>query len=336
LTHHTSAGVVIDADRERVLDILRSNSGFRRPEEWLARAVSAKFERVQSQTFVACPDCGGGSRELGRQVYYSTSMGLRRCAACDLAFIDTRLAFTTTASHFEETYKDDAYFETKRAPVFAQLARLVSTHAPGAGSVLDVGGAKGHLLVRLRDDRPDLRLTLTDISRVACAYAAERHRLRAVHGGVDAIESISERFDVIVLSDVLYYEPELTRLWRVLRERLTPSGTLIIRIPNHHRVIVTVEALKRLFRSARARRMSQTLCMFNSEHLYAFSRRYLKRRLHGLGFGAVAVHPSALSRSTRAPVLTSAWTRLANAAWRMTGGRLALSPSVIVVAQRTA
>lgn len=322
-------------ERERVLEILRANSGFTHAEEWVPRAIARGFERVTARTFTDCPDCGSQrSTEVGRQLYYSTSMGLRRCADCDLTFIDTRISRATTTSHFEITYKDERYFVEKRAPVFAQLVALASARAPHKGRVLDVGGAKGHLLAQLRTARPDLELVMTDISTSACHYAAEHYGLRTAEGGLDAIEALEGRFDVIVLSDVMYYEPRLRRFWRALDERLTPGGSLIIRVPNHHFLTVAVEAVRRRIRSARARRMSETISFFNCEHLYSFSRRYLARRLRALGFHALQFRPSALSRSRRAPLVSDLWSGLAHAAWLLTAGTFALSPSLIVVASR--
>jgi 2-polyprenyl-3-methyl-5-hydroxy-6-metoxy-1,4-benzoquinol methylase len=324
-------------ERARVLEILKANAGFAHAEEWVPRAIARRFERVHARTFSSCPDCASPrSAEVGRQVYYSTSMGLRRCADCDLTFIDTRISRATTTSHFEVTYKDERYFVQKRAPVFAQVASLAAARAPHKGRVLDVGGAKGHLLARLREARPDLELVMTDISAGACHYASTQYGLRTAEGGIEAIESLDGRFDVIILSDVMYYEPKVSRLWRALDDRLTPSGSLVIRVPNHHFLTVAMESVRRRLRSPRARRMSETISLFNCEHLYSFSRRYLAHRLKGLGFCSVEFRPSALSRSRRAPFISDAWSALAHAVWVVTAGTLALSPSLIVVASRLA
>lgn len=75
--------------------------------------------------------------------------------------------------------------------------------------VLDIGGAKGHLLTALRVRRPDLRLVLNDLSEDACNYAAQNYGLNTVCGDVKALRMSSTRYDVIIMSDVIYYEPDI-------------------------------------------------------------------------------------------------------------------------------
>ncbi|MHB1297997.1 MAG: class I SAM-dependent methyltransferase [Gemmatimonadaceae bacterium] len=323
-----------EAERERMLDILSRNSGFADPAEWLRRAAELGFEEVPASPVRSCPDCGSTmSATVTRVLHYSTSIGLRRCLRCRLVFANTRLDAGTTSTHFETAYKDEDYFASGREAVFEQLAGIAGPASPLGGRVLDIGGAKGHLLVRLREERPDLDLVLTDISGIACRHARERHGLCAVEGGLSALERLTGRFDAIILSDVLYYEPELARLWRTIVERLNPKGALVLRLPNHYWLTVIVEGVRGVFRSARARRASESAFLFNPEHLYIFSRDYLSRRLAGLGF-TVEFRPSALTHTRALRGLQDAWLRAADAIWRVSKGAITTTPSMIVVAKR--
>lgn len=321
-------------ESERMLDVLSRNAGFANPAEWLRRAAELGFEEVPASPVRACPDCGNrSSATVTRVLHYSTSIGLRRCLRCSLVFANTRLDADTTSEHFETAYKDEDYFASGREAVFEQVAGLASDACPAGGRVLDIGGAKGHLLVKLREERPDLDLVLTDVSGIACRYARERHGLFAVEGGLSAVDQLHGRFDVIVLSDVLYYEPELARLWRTIVERLEPTGTVVLRLPNHYWLTVIVEGVRAMFRTAKARRVSESAFLFNPEHLYIFSRAYLARRLRSLGF-TVEFRPSALTRTRALRGLQDAWLRAADGIWRVSGGALTTTPSMVVVARR--
>ena len=95
------------------------------------------------------------------------------CEACGLAWFDARLDPDVLIGHFERAYKDDAYFLEARRPISQQLASLIDRIAPVRGNVLDIGGAKGHLMHMVALRRPDLRVAVNDISESATKYAAE-------------------------------------------------------------------------------------------------------------------------------------------------------------------
>ena len=138
-------------------EILKSNKGFKNPEQWVDYALLHKFRRVEAEKLQACPDCG--EREsgfLGQYVYYSTLVELRSCENCELLFSDTRIDPKVIYAHFEKAYKDEEYFTRQRRGIFEQIADLVNSSACLGASVLDIGGAKGHLLAHVKKRRPDL------------------------------------------------------------------------------------------------------------------------------------------------------------------------------------
>src|SRR5437868_6180727 len=153
-------------ERQQMLSVLAGNVGFAQPAEWVDYALRYHFRPVRAERVRACPNCGGiDSTKLGQYVYYSTLHGLRECRTCGLVYADARIDPSIVQHHFESTYKDEEYFRRLRAPIFRQLAALVDRHAPGSGRVLDIGGAKGHLMAEVQRRRPDLELTVNDLSR---------------------------------------------------------------------------------------------------------------------------------------------------------------------------
>ena len=132
---------------------------------------------------------------------------------------------------------------------------------PAACRVLDVGTGSGCLAVTIACERPDARLTATDVSAAALAVAEEnavRHtvsgRIRWVHGSL--VGPVAEPWDLIVSNppyiargdrdslppDVRDFEPELAlyggedglavirAIVQAARGALTPTGTLLLEI----------------------------------------------------------------------------------------------------------
>ena len=105
----------------------------------------------------------------------------------------------------------------------------------------------------------------------------------------------------VVMSDVIYYEPEPAKLWTLLPNLVTPGGIVIIRVPNRLSLIRLAQAIRRFVTSKRARDMRDRIMFFNPEHLFIFSRRLLTRRLSSLGFDPVTVLPSELKAKDETP-----------------------------------
>lgn len=312
--------------------------GFDDPERWIDYAHRHEFRQTPSVRLAGCPDCGARSfRSIGRYVYYSTLMTLRLCDGCGLAYADTRIDPAVLHAHFERAYKSEEYFLEARRRIFEQLAGLVARLAPRDGSVLDVGGAKGHLMAAARRCRPDLRVTVHDVSESACAWAASAFGFQTICGTVTALERLDASFDVVVMSDVIYYEPDVARLWKLLPGLVAPRGAVLIRVPNRLQWIRLGEFLGSLVRSRRAQETRDRITLFNPEHLYVYSRGLLLRRLRTLGFGRVEALPSELpaagARSRLLPVLHYV---VAKAAHRASFGKWILTPSVIIVGRRAA
>ena len=315
------------------LDLLRRNVGFDDPEAWLDYARSHGFRDVRATPLRTCPSCAEpSSRVIGQYVYYSTLFRLRACRGCGLAYADVRLADEVVRAHFEIAYKDDTYFREQRAKIFDHLARLVGERAFPGASVLDVGGATGHLLSAIRARRPDLRLALSDISQAACDAAALKHGFRTICGGLAALEGCADDFDVVVMSDVLYYEPDLPAVWRLLPRLVAPGGSVIVRVPNRLPWIRIGTLLSR-WRPGTAPAQATHIPFFNPEHLYAFSRGYLLNRLRTSGFVDVGALPTPLLVRATSRLPAHAFHAAARAVHALSGGRV-ITPAMVLVGRR--
>ena len=161
---------------------------------------------------------------------------------------------------------------------------LTDRCARRGGRVLDFGGATGHFLAAVRRRRPDLRVTLIDISESACRCARETYGLEAICGSLSALKRVAAPFDVVVMSDVIYYEPEAATLWKLLPSLMADGGALLIRGPNVWRLIRVCQSVLRAVGTRRAWAHRDRIAFFNPEHLFVFSRRFLTRDLfRGIG-----------------------------------------------------
>ncbi len=198
--------------------------------------------------------------------------------------------------------------------------------------MLDVGGAKGHLLEMIGKGRPDLRRGLNDLSSLACQWAASQYQLAVFCGRFTACD-FRQTFDVITMIDVIYYEPDLSELWDRSASLLNDKGHLIIRVPNKITLIqLYLKLFSVVFRSSR--NLQSSIKFLNPEHRYVFSRKYLRQRLGSLGFQDVRFLPSAvLARRSSLRWVYKLWYQMAQLVHLGSLGHFIITPSLTVVAQ---
>ncbi len=319
----------------RMLKILHFNKGFDNPEKWVHYAISNHFEKVNAIKLNSCPDCGSETSILrGQFIYYSSLARLQECSRCGIIFSDIRIAPEIIQYHFEQSYKDEAYFLQKRSRIFRQITNLVALNIKHGGNVLDIGGAKGHLLSMLQKERPDLKYVLNDLSKDACDFAKKEYGFDTIEGGINELERVTNKFDYIILSDVIYYENEIKKLWDVLPNLMSDRGTLIIRIPNKIRIIIFWQFIKNLITNKEKLDKQDKIKFFNPEHLFIFSCMYLKRRLKNIGFNQVDIIPSELLRNSENKNHIPFYYYLSKLIGFISFARIIITPSLLVVAKK--
>lgn len=274
--------------KDMYMEVLLHNKGFNKPEEWVGYARENGFKKVRAELVTECPDCGSRTASrIGQYVYYSNLFGLRSCR-CGLVYSDIKLSEEVSGSHFEAAYKDEAYFDKGRRPIYRQIAGLVNKIAPSGGSVLDIGGAQGHLAAMIKELCPGLSITVNDISEKACEYARSKFGLNAICSPLGGIESAAA-YEAVLLIDILYYERDLKAAWKKIAS-LT-KGSLVLRMPNKLWLIRLSLFIKRALSGKGPGKMDR-VPFFNPEHIYIFPAAYLRKKLLGLGFKKVRVMPS--------------------------------------------
>jgi len=275
------------------LDLLKHNGTFSNPEEWVEYAQQHGFKAVCGTTLKRCPDCQSeGGAVFGQYIHYSNLIRLINCDSCGLIYSDVHLPLDVISKHFESAYKDEQYFLEQRAPIFEQIVELVSAHSKPGARVIDIGGAKGHLLNAVAKKRADLSLVLNDLSVSACDYAKSNFGLSVLPGSISELIASKEKYDVILLIDVIYYEPQLGQMWNVIEHLRAKGGTLIFRVPNHLQ-IMKWNNLIRTICGDKSKKQTKVKGL-NPEHIYIFSREYLENKLRSIGCSNVQTIPSRL------------------------------------------
>lgn len=280
-----------------------------------------------------CPDCGGipTPRVVGRYTYYHKAIQIRECPWCDLMWSDTHIDPTIIARHFEKSYKDDTYFRVSRNRVFAHLATIIDQLAPPNGSVLDIGGARGDLMSHVAGRRPFLTLVVNDISESATQWASDYYGFATITGSAETLVQHQRQYDVVVLSDVLYYEPKLSTLWLALAHLVKEGGSVVFRIPNKYHLISAAQWWYRLTHTSEEQLSQQRIKYFNPEHIFIIRPQYLWRRLKFLGFSEFKWLPSPLSRDS---VAGAALFRFSDWINRVSLNSVVTTPSMVVVARK--
>ncbi len=194
--------------------------------------------------------------------------------------------------------------------------------------------ARGDLMAQLVARRPDVSVVVNDISEGATKWVTENLGFATLRGGADELAAHEGQYDVVVLSDVLYYEPNLRVLWDALSRLVSLGGSIVIRVPNKHILIALGQLWYHLTHTRAQQAMQDRIRFFNPEHIFLFRQQYLRNRLMSMGFTQVQALPSPLLGGRRGRVLRSLLFSLARSANVLSRHRLVLKPAMIVVGRR--
>ena len=139
---------------------------------------------------------------------------------------------------------------SSQRPRYEAILRHIFSHCKPDASVLDIGCGEGVLAKYLRNARGDSgRYLGVETSREAVA-AAQKFNECVVHMEAEDFSS-ADRWDCIVLSEMLYYCKDPTSLLQTFKTFLATDGVIIITI--YHR-LDKPKLLHRLFRFIEPRR----------------------------------------------------------------------------------
>lgn len=131
----------------------------------------------------------------------------------------------------------------------AILADLVADLAGPDAPVVDIGCGPGQILSQIADRRPDLCLVGVDGDPECLRRAADRCPTgQFVEGNIQELDTVDlpvAEFPVIVSSHALEHLPDPVGALKAWQRRLSPSGRLVLAVPNSLQPLLLARALAR-------------------------------------------------------------------------------------------
>lgn len=152
-----------------------------------------------------------------------------RCRQCQLVQVNPRLLDEQNLSHYEEM-SDDGYLseQESRLAMGRRVVRKIAHWMP-PGRMLDLGCAAGYQLQAARE--LGWEVEGIEPSRWAIDHARRKYGITVHHGPVEAMGWPAERFDAIVMSDVIEHLHDPRRTLQELHRLLKPGGVLYLTTP---------------------------------------------------------------------------------------------------------
>ena len=149
--------------------------------------------------------------------------------------------------------------------VDAASITLIENIPPITGRLLDLGCGYGTVGIVLAKTNP-VNLTMSDINRIALAYAAKNAALNQVEAEIihsDGFENLTAKYNNIALNPPIHAGKEVMyRLYTGAAAHLVPGGALYVVIHKKHGAQSTQQALEGLF--------SECLTLYKKKGLYVF------------------------------------------------------------------
>jgi len=283
-----------------------------------------------------CPYC----KSIRTRWYYVfDNETVRHCPECNLIFRQERGSEKKLVEYYRNGYyrewgeDQEGYL---RGTIYSDALRFIEERVE-KGILLDIGAGCGTLLALARDR--GWNTVGQEISLESCHMAKEKYGLELRNEYLREMDWEVSRFDAITMVNVLDHLPDP---WWVLGKAfnaLKIGGIIYIRVPNgyiHSWFYRISDAILIPFLKEKMRK-------FLVIHLYHLTTRFFKRVLKDSGFGSIIISGSEVSRGTPYLSFTRGETLwlfmmkkyfpiLSNLIYKITKGRLIVSPSINVYA----
>lgn len=188
----------------------------------------------------ACNLCGGRAfATLTHEDRYGFSVSSAACTECGLVFLDPHPTAEAYDDFYRDTYRplvsafhgrliDAASVEVDQIEYARALVKLLAPFLAGksGGSLLDVGGSTGVVAEALCAAH-ELDGTVLDPAPDELVRAADRG-LATVPGTIESFDSVSDRFDVVLLCQTLDHVLDAAGALAKLRGLLADDGILFV------------------------------------------------------------------------------------------------------------
>lgn len=268
---------------------------------------------------------------------------LVKCKKCGFFYANPRLERKTEEDYYRKHYHEiqgKDYWYEGRIDVFRRSLREIGRFLK-KGKLIDVGCGMGYFMDLARTKGWEVKGV--EISDFGVGYARENLALDVSKGDLKDAGFETEYFDAATMWNVLdqVYDPKanLIELNRILKK----GGYLFVRVPNlylHLKLfkLYNYNRLKIVFRG-----IANVPLVF---HLYPFDKNSIRNLLESTGFSNVLVKtdpmnleiPSFFNLFGRKieRIIRKSFDLVANLIYFLTLGKIVVSPSIFVIARKTA
>lgn len=153
-----------------------------------------------------------------------------KCRGCGLVFLDPS-GIDSEKLYSEAYFKGAVYSDYVREMSFMKgelksRLRLLNKHLPSRGKLLEIGCAAGFFLKTAKDDGWDVKGI--EVSDYAASFGRSQLGLDIKCADIDSFEPELEKFDAVVMWDVIEHLKDPFTLLRKVNSIIRPGGALFL------------------------------------------------------------------------------------------------------------
>jgi 2-polyprenyl-3-methyl-5-hydroxy-6-metoxy-1,4-benzoquinol methylase len=216
-----------------------------------------------------------------------------KCSKCGFVYvnpIDTDYTFSVYRSDMQGPDAEQLYYDQfeQKKQINELMLNMLTARLSKDAKILDIGCGTGALLIHLKNDF--YNLFGVDTSKREVAYA-QSLGLNVAEGNANSVDScFVERFDAIIMSDVLEHIEDPSLVLSKCHKLLRTKGLLLLRIPNG-KFQINKAKLRALLKGKQARKPEMSV-IGSGEHLSHFSINTITKILESNGFRNIEISTS--------------------------------------------
>lgn len=205
---------------------------------WYVQRLKTKLASGQYATEAVQCFCGATeTKPVTEQDRYGIPHQMQLCLRCGILYASPRMTESAYATFYNEEYRPiydgDDGSETEEnfqrgSKAATALQALLAAHDRHVSTVFDIGCNSGAWLSTFKASGCTVYGVDYGESRLAHGQAKG---LTLLHGGIDQLERLGVKADLIILNHVLEHFLDLKSTLDRIRHLLTPTGTLYVCVP---------------------------------------------------------------------------------------------------------
>jgi 2-polyprenyl-3-methyl-5-hydroxy-6-metoxy-1,4-benzoquinol methylase len=191
-----------------------------------------------------CKICKGEVKKVNEK------HNLVKCANCKLIFCETVFSQSEFIELYNELYnKENAKYssysiveynmvlENKKIKIGFYRSKLIKKHIlkGKCNSVLEIGSGIGLIGSYIRKENKSIHYAGIEIDKESYEKS-QILKLNTFNGDFTAIARLEEKFDIIMLWEVLEHLQDLSLFMKLAYERLNNNGKIILSVPNYNKI----------------------------------------------------------------------------------------------------